>query len=69
MEDEFRDKVNAKAKELGLDYRLGDLVVSLKGNVGEILIATSFECSHIKGNFERYDKDKHKLLKFLMTNR
>ena len=51
--DEYSDKINNRAEELGLDYRLGNLIVSLKGDRGAICIATSFECSHIKGNFER----------------
>lgn len=62
--DEYTEKVNAKAKELELNYRLGDIIVSLKGNRSEILIATEFECSHIKGNFEKYNKEKHKLKDF-----
>lgn len=56
------DKVNEKAIRLGLDYRLRDLIVSLKGNRGEVLVATAFECSHTKGNFEKYSPQKHGLL-------
>ena len=62
--DQNTIKVNAKAEELGLDYRLHDLVVSLKGDRGTISIATRFECSHIPGNYEKYDKNKHKLIGF-----
>lgn len=62
--DEHTMKYNEIAQQLGLDYCMGSIIVSLKGNRGEISIATSFECSHIKGNFERYDKEKHKLAKF-----
>ena len=62
--DEYADKINNRAEELGLDYRLGNLIVSLKGDRGAICKATAFECSHIKGNFERYDKEKHGVLNF-----
>ena len=62
--DEYADKINNRAEELGLDYRLGTLIVSLKGDRGAICIATSFECSHVKGNFERYDKEKYGVLNF-----
>ena len=62
--DEYTYKINNKAEELGLDYRLGTLIVSLKGDRGVICKATSFECSHTKGNFERYDKEKHGVLNF-----
>ena len=62
--DENTIKINAKAEELGLDYRLHDLVVSLTGDRGTISIATWFECSHITGNYEKYDKNKHKLIGF-----
>jgi len=62
--DEHTMKYNAIAEQLGLDYHMRDIIVSLKGNRGEISIATSFECSHIKGNFEKYDKEKHKLVEF-----
>lgn len=60
--DERTLKFNTIAEELGLDYRIGDIIVSLKGDRGTIYNATSFECSHIKGNFEKYDKTKHKLI-------
>lgn len=60
--NEFITEVNEKAESLGLDYRLGDIIVSLKRNRGEILIATQFECSHIEGNFEKYNQSKHKVL-------
>ena len=60
--DEHILKFNTIAEELGLDYRIGDIIVSLKGDRGTIHIARSFECSHIKGNFEKYDKTKHKLI-------
>lgn len=62
--DEHTYKYNMLAEQLGLDYRLGDIIVSLKGDRGTISKATSFECSHIKGNFEKYDKEKHKLVEF-----
>ena len=62
--DECTMKYNIIAEELGLDYRMGDIIVSLKGNRGEVSIATRFECSHIKGNFEKYKKEKHKLAEF-----
>ena len=62
--DEYTIKINAKAEELGLDYRLYDLVVSLKGDRGTISVARGFECSHIPGNYEKYDKNKHKLIGF-----
>ena len=62
--DEDTIKINAKAEELGLDYRLHDLVVSLLGDRGTISIATWFECSHIPGNYEKYDKNKHRLIGF-----
>ena len=60
--DEHTMKYNIIAEQLGLDYRMGNIIVSLKRNRGEISIATSFECSHIKGNFEKYDKEKHKII-------
>ena len=60
--DKHTIKYNTIAEQLGLDYRMGNIIVSLKGNRGEISIATSFECSHIKGNFEKYDKEKHKII-------
>ena len=62
--DEYTLKYNSIAEELGLDYRMGDLIVSLKGDRGTISIATSFECSHIQGNFEKYNKEKHKIVGF-----
>ncbi len=62
--DEDTIKINAKAEELGLDYRLHDLVVSLLVDRGTISIATWFECSHIPGNYEKYDKNKHRLIGF-----
>ena len=62
LPDEHTLKYNAIAEQLGLDYRMGSIIVSLKGNRGEVLVATSFECSHIKGNFEKYDKEKHKII-------
>ena len=62
--DEHADKINNKAEELGLNYRLGTLIVALKDNRGTICKATSFECSHVKGNFEMYDKEKHGVLNF-----
>lgn len=62
--DEHTMKYNVIAEQLGLDYRMGDIIVSLKGNRGEILNARSFECSHIKGNYEKYDKEKHKIVGF-----
>ena len=55
-------KYNTIAEQLGLDYRMGDIIVSLKGNRGEVSIARSFECSHITGNFEKYSKEKHKIM-------
>ena len=64
MEDEYTIMMNAKAEELGLDYRLYDLVVSLKGNRGTISMARRFECSQVKGNYEKYDKEKHKIVGF-----
>lgn len=60
--DEHSIKFNQLAEELGLDYRMGSLIVSLKGNRGTVSIATSFECSHLKGNYEKYDKEKHTIV-------
>ena len=62
--DEHTLKYNTIAEQLGLDYRMGDIVVTLKGNRGVVSIARSFECSHIKGNYEKYDKEKHKIVGF-----
>lgn len=63
-QNEYTLKFNKIAEELGLDYRMGDIIVSLKGNRGTISIAHSFECSHIKGNYEKYDQEKHKIVGF-----
>jgi len=63
MEDEHINKINDKAKKLGLDYTLGSLIVALKGyEKGTVLIATNFECSHIVGNYEKYSVEKHGVL-------
>ena len=62
--DEHTLKFNTIAEQLGLDYRMGDIIVALKGNRGDISIARSFECSQIIGNYEKYNKEKHKILGF-----
>ena len=61
-QDEHRLKYNMIAEQLGLDYRMGSIIVALKGDRGTICVATSFECSHVKGNYERYDKEKHTIV-------
>ena len=63
-QNEHTLKFNTIAEQLGLDYRMGDIVVALKEDRGNISIARSFECSHIIGNYEKYNKEKHKILGF-----
>ena len=62
--DEYTEWINERAKNLDLDYNLGDIVVSLLGDRGTLYKATAYECMSDKGNFEKYNKEKHGALSF-----
>lgn len=59
--DEINERANIQAEENGLDYRVGDLIVSLIKPI-EVTRASFFECSHIPGNFRKLTDEELEII-------